>query len=77
MGDAENNYYVPFQIKYKYDDPERAFRAETKQCNEFYPVVTNHLEISLNFVIFHEYLAFCSEFSTVFMCRLSFIVPYR
>lgn len=37
MGDASSNY-VPFPINYKYDQPDRAFRAETKKCSEAYPV---------------------------------------
>lgn len=32
------NPFTPFTINYKYDEPERAFRAETKKCNESYPV---------------------------------------
>lgn len=39
MGNVTLNEYVPFQINYKYDNPEKAFRAETKMCNESYPVL--------------------------------------
>lgn len=38
MGNAEENIYVPFLIDYTYDNPERAFTAETKRCNESYEV---------------------------------------
>lgn len=38
MGDAETNSYIPFPIRYKYDNPERAFRADTLSCGEAYPV---------------------------------------
>ncbi|XP_031627932.1 NPC intracellular cholesterol transporter 1 homolog 1b [Contarinia nasturtii] len=36
MGDAENNPFVPFQLNYKFDNAERAFRTDTKKCNEAY-----------------------------------------
>lgn len=38
MGDAENNMLVPFSLNYIYDNPTRAFRADTKKCNESYEV---------------------------------------
>lgn len=38
MGNASINDYVPFPINYKYDDPKREFRTETKKCNESYSV---------------------------------------
>lgn len=38
MGDAEGNPLVPFQINYKVNDDPNAFFAETKKCNESYPV---------------------------------------
>lgn len=39
MGNVSENDYTPFQINYKLDNPERAFHAETKMCNESYPVL--------------------------------------
>lgn len=41
MGDAEYNTFVPFPIRYKYDEPDRAFHAETLPCGEAFPV-SNH-----------------------------------
>lgn len=38
MGNSTINDYVPFDINYKYDNVDRAFRAETKKCNESYSV---------------------------------------
>lgn len=38
MGNPDGNPFVPFRINYKYDKPEIAFQAETKPCNESYPV---------------------------------------
>lgn len=38
MGDPVENSYVPFPINYKYTNSTKAFRAETKKCNEAYPV---------------------------------------
>lgn len=38
MGNVELNDLLPFPIRYKYDKPEIAFHAETKKCNESYPV---------------------------------------
>lgn len=38
MGNISENDYTPFQINYKLESPERAFHAETKKCNESYPV---------------------------------------
>lgn len=40
MGDPDGNPVVPFRINYKYDKPDTAFEAETKRCNESYPVAT-------------------------------------
>lgn len=30
------NPFTPFTINYKYDKPDRAFRSDTKKCNESY-----------------------------------------
>lgn len=38
MGDPELNMFVPFSINYTYNNPEIAFTAETKKCNESYEV---------------------------------------
>lgn len=42
MGNTVDNPYVPFQITYTYNNPERAFVAETKECNESYPVSSTY-----------------------------------
>lgn len=38
MGDPIENIYVPFLINYTYNNPEKAFTAETKKCNESFEV---------------------------------------
>lgn len=38
MGDPVLNYFVPFLINYTYTNPEIAFTAETKKCNESFVV---------------------------------------
>lgn len=44
MGNVSVNTLAPFQINYKYDDESRAFQADTKKCNESYPVIENSLQ---------------------------------
>lgn len=48
MGNVSINDYAPFQINYKYDNPEKAFRADTMKCNEAYPVITQYIVIGVS-----------------------------
>lgn len=72
MGNKTSNPFVPFQINYKFSNAENAFQAETKKCNESYPVNIDIISI------WYEHISslhlFSSEFSTLRMCRLSVIV---
>lgn len=38
MGNPNESPFTPFEMNYRYDDPDRAYHFETKKCNESYPV---------------------------------------
>lgn len=50
MGDPVANIYVPFLINYTYTNPEIAFSAETKKCNESYEVSQRRLGVKIVYI---------------------------
>lgn len=46
MGNVSINNIAPFQITYKFDNESRNFQADTKKCNESYPVIENHSKLT-------------------------------